>query len=130
MEAFSNENLTIDIKKRKDTAAVHPEAVFVHEYVDPEPMQRTLVRIAEHVVANGIEGPGPYAAARALLLCAPPRLTGDAPLRLDGETTLEAGKRVGCLLLTGGLPIQGPPGTGKTFTGAHMICELVRARKL
>jgi len=129
VEAFSNEDLTIDIKKRKDTAGIHPEAVFVHEYVDPEPMQRALVRIAEHVVANGIEGPGPYAAARALLLCAPPALTGDAPLRLDGETTLEAGKRVGCLLPAGDLPIQGPPGTGKTFTGAHMICELVRAHR-
>jgi uncharacterized protein len=27
------------------------------------------------------------------------------------------------------LPIQGPPGTGKTYTGARMICELVRAGK-
>lgn len=129
VEAFSNEDLTIDIKKRKDTAAAHPEAVFVHEYVDPEPMQLALVRIAQHVVDHGIEGPGPYAAARAVLLCVPPELTGDAPLRLDGEATLDAGKRVACLLPSGGLPIQGPPGTGKTFTGAHMICELVRANK-
>src|SRR5262249_43559085 len=27
------------------------------------------------------------------------------------------------------LPIQGPPGAGKTFTGARMICELVRQGK-
>ena len=27
------------------------------------------------------------------------------------------------------LAIQGPPGTGKTFTGAQMICELVRQGK-
>ena len=27
------------------------------------------------------------------------------------------------------LPIQGPPGAGKTFSGAHMICELVRLGK-
>ena len=27
------------------------------------------------------------------------------------------------------LPIQGPPGTGKTFTGSHMILELVKAGK-
>jgi uncharacterized protein len=29
----------------------------------------------------------------------------------------------------GVLPIQGPPGTGKTFTGSHMILELVKAGK-
>jgi uncharacterized protein len=29
----------------------------------------------------------------------------------------------------GVLPIQGPPGTGKTFTGAHMILELVKGGK-
>src|SRR5439155_17407404 len=27
----------------------------------------------------------------------------------------------------GTLAIQGPPGSGKTFTGARMICDLVRA---
>ena len=27
------------------------------------------------------------------------------------------------------LPIQGPPGSGKTYTGARMICELLRAGK-
>ena len=29
----------------------------------------------------------------------------------------------------GVLPIQGPPGTGKTFTGSHMILELIKAGK-
>jgi uncharacterized protein len=29
----------------------------------------------------------------------------------------------------GVLPIQGPPGTGKTFTGSHMILDLVKAGK-
>ena len=27
------------------------------------------------------------------------------------------------------LAIQGPPGAGKTFTGARMICELIRQGK-
>jgi Ni2+-binding GTPase involved in maturation of urease and hydrogenase len=30
---------------------------------------------------------------------------------------------------TSAVPIQGPPGAGKTFTGARMICELVRNGK-
>ena len=38
-------------------------------------------------------------------------------------------QRLGFELDRGVLPIQGPPGTGKTFTGAHMILELVKAGK-
>ena len=45
------------------------------------------------------------------------------------ETTLQAAVRL-CSHLDGGiLPIQGPPGAGKTYTGARMICELVRLGK-
>src|SRR5207247_9868289 len=32
-------------------------------------------------------------------------------------------------LNTTGRAIQGPPGEGKTYTGARMICELLRAKK-
>jgi uncharacterized protein len=37
--------------------------------------------------------------------------------------------RLGRELDHGVLPIQGPPGTGKTYTGAHMIVDLIRAGK-
>jgi uncharacterized protein len=37
--------------------------------------------------------------------------------------------RLGFELDAGVLPIQGPPGTGKTFTGSHMILELIKAGK-
>jgi uncharacterized protein len=42
---------------------------------------------------------------------------------------VDAAKRTGTLLDNSILPIQGPPGAGKTFTGARMICELVRQGK-
>ena len=42
---------------------------------------------------------------------------------------MDAAKRIGTLLDYSVLPIQGPPGSGKTFTGARMICELVRQGK-
>ncbi len=38
-------------------------------------------------------------------------------------------RRLGFELDRGVLPIQGPPGTGKTFTGSHMILELIKAGK-
>ena len=40
--------------------------------------------------------------------------------------SLEAAKQIALLLDRTVLPIQGPPGSGKTFTGAHMILELVK----
>src|ERR1039458_6421542 len=43
--------------------------------------------------------------------------------------TLDAAKRVGLQLDHSLLAIQGPPGAGKTYTGARMICELVRQGK-
>jgi uncharacterized protein len=129
VEDVSLEDLTIDIKKRQDSAAMHPDGAFVHEHVGAEPMQESLVRLAEYVVANGIEGDGPHRAARDLLLRNAAVLSDGSPFRRDDETTLQAAVRVAGLLGSGTLPIQGPPGTGKTFTGAHMICELARLGK-
>ena len=40
-----------------------------------------------------------------------------------------AARRLAFELDCGVLPIQGPPGTGKTFTGSHMILELIKAGK-
>jgi len=129
VEDISSENQTVDIKTRKDTAELHPEAVFVHEYISPEPMQLSLVRLATQVVAHGMLGGGPYAAARALLMRERPSLPGGVALRDEDETTLDAARRIAPLLGAGVLPIQGPPGTGKTYTAARMICALVAQGK-
>jgi len=128
IEAMSLGDYTVDIKKRKDTAGIHPEAVFAHKYVDAQVKKDALVRIGEYVAEHGLCGEGPYQAGRDLLLREMPRIGGQK-LRCEGETTVAAAVRL-CEYLTGGiLPIQGPPGAGKTFTGARMICELVRRGK-
>jgi len=128
VEAISFADNTVDIKKRQDTAGLHPQAVFAHSYVGGQVMAEALVRIGDYVAGHGVQGDGHYQAARDLLLREPPRVGGE-PLHRVGETTVAAAVRL-CAHLAGGiLPIQGPPGAGKTFTGARMICELVRCGK-
>jgi uncharacterized protein len=128
VDAISFEKHTVDIKKRQDSASIHPAAVFAHTYFDAQVMADSLVRIGEYVAEHGLRGDGPYQAARSLLLREIPRTAGQS-LRRVGETTVQAAIRL-CQHLDGGiLPIQGPPGAGKTFTGAQMICELVRRGK-
>lgn len=129
VESISIEGRTVDIKKTGACADVHPPAVFVHEHVGSEPMMEALVRLAEHVVAHGIEGEGSHQAARDLLLRGYPRSAQGGPVRLEGEDTLEAALRIAGVIESGVLPVQGPPGAGKTYTGSRMIAELVRRGK-
>src|SRR5207248_8388021 len=117
-----------DVKKRMDTATIHPEAVFSHNVIGTGVLAEALARIGDYVADHGISGDGPYQAARDLLTRAPPPLGGE-PLRQPGETVLGAATRIAPKLQGGVLPIQGPPGTGKTHIGARMICSLVKSGK-
>jgi uncharacterized protein len=119
---------TVDIKKSKALAAVHPRALFEHKKFPTKALADALFRIGEWVAEHGIDAPGPYRAGRDLLLQRSPRLAATSPgLRQDGEATLDAARRLAAELAEGILPIQGPPGTGKTYTGARMIVSLARA---
>src|SRR5580700_1238171 len=68
VERISLEDRTVDIKKRKDTAAVHPQAVFSHNVIGTTVLADALARIGDSVADHGITGDGPYGAARSLLL--------------------------------------------------------------
>ena len=119
---------TIDIKKMKKTASVHPTAVFVDGRGPTTDAQaEALFRIGAWVHSNSLNGTGSHRAARDLLLRLSPRFNGAATLAaLPGETMLDVAKRVVLSLNHSVLAIQGPPGAGKTYIGARMICELVR----
>lgn len=121
---------TVDIKKTKKTIDTHPSAVFLDTRgPNWESLADSLFRLATRVKDNGLDGPGSHRAARELLLRRPPRVIGEGELVLPSESTVEAAKRLGVSLDHSVLAIQGPPGSGKTFTGARMICELVRQGK-
>ena len=118
---------TVTIRRGpKDQAMGQPKALIQNDYVRTAEMRESLQRVARWVLEHGIGGPGPYQAARDLLLRLPPRRTADGPLAREGESQVAAAVRLGRELDHGSLAIQGPPGSGKTFTAAHMIVELVR----
>jgi uncharacterized protein len=107
VEAISFATGTVDIKKRRDSADIHPEAVFAHDFVDAKVKAEALLRIGTYVAERGLAGDGPYRAARDLLLREMPR-AGGQPLQREGEAAGAAAVRI-CTGLTGGiLPIQGP----------------------
>src|SRR5438445_679198 len=122
---------TIDIKKTRKTAELHPTAVYVWERpLKVKEQTEALFRVGEWVAANGIEAAGRYRAGRDLLLRKRPRLArGETLEPLAGEGPKSTACRIVCALEDSVFAIQGPPGAGKTFTGARMICELVKEGK-
>lgn len=126
--AVDTENRTIDIRKSKETANTHPDAVFAHKLIPCTEQADSLFRLGTYVAEHGIEGDGAFRAARALLLNEPPQI-GNQPIRAAAEVALDSAKRMASALEGGVFPIQGPPGTGKSYTGARMICRLVQEGK-
>src|SRR5215469_7234428 len=122
---------TVDIKKTKKTEGMHPTAVYVWDRpLSVKEHAEALFRIGEWVAANGIEAPGRYRAGRDLLLRKRPRLEkGETLEPRAGESPQGTACRIAAALKDSVFAIQGPPGAGKTFTGARMICELVKQGK-
>ena len=102
----------MDIKKRGDAVDLHPEALFAHDHVDTTVLAEALVRIGEYVADHGLEGEGPYQAARDLLLRHKPRVRGQA-LRQEGETALAAALRLARHSTAGSCPSKVRPAPGK-----------------
>lgn len=122
---------TIDIKKTRKTAELHPTAVYVWERpFNVKEHSEALFRIGECVSANGIDAAGRYRAGRDLLLRKRPRIAhGETLEPHGGEEPKDTVCRIASALHDSVFAIQGPPGAGKTFTGARMICELVKKGK-
>ncbi len=118
----------VDIKKTKKTAEVHPPTVYMWDApLNSDAQAGSLYRIGAWVAENGVDAAGRYRAGRDLLLRRPPRLTGGEKLeQLASETAVNTANRIAVALDDSAFAIQGPPGSGKTYTGARMICELVK----
>ena len=119
---------TVDIRKTKKTAEFHPPSVFMWDRpLNTGPLADSLYRIGKWIEANGIDAAGRYRAARDLLLRKPPRLPdGEKLEQRASETPENTASRIALALEDSVFAIQGPPGSGKTYTGARMICELLK----
>jgi uncharacterized protein len=119
---------TLDLTWPPDVSPHHPEALNPLRIVNDRDHRAALRRLGEWVVAHGIDAPGPWRAARDLLLRHAPRCGQSPGSRLRGtdELDLAAAIRLGTSLEEGTLAIQGPPGSGKTYTGARMIVRLLQ----
>jgi hypothetical protein len=120
---------TVDLSRAKTSAVPHPTSLVPCDYISTKEHQASLLRIGEWVAAHGIDGDGPYRAARELLRRLPPRAgqIAGASLQAEGEDPTGLAVRVVMALDESTLPIQGPPGSGKTYTGAQMVLALVAA---
>ena len=127
--AVDLKNSTVDIKR--SIAEAHPRAIVPLSWIPTKDLQARLFDLGEWVAEHGIDAPGHGRAVRDLLLGRPPRagqVSGETLAR-DGESDLDAARRLALRLDATVLPIQGPPGAGKTYTGARMITTLLAAGK-
>ncbi len=122
---------TIDLKRGKGSTTPHPRALIPLNDIRHGVLRDSLMRLAEHVVAEGFEEGSPHRAALDLLRRLPPRVGQDpgSPLAGEDDDTLAIARDLALRLDGTVLPLQGPPGTGKTYTGARMIVSLLREGK-
>ena len=122
--SIDRETRTVVLEKTKSHADEHPASVFVFTHVNNEPVQRAVIAYAESV----LERNGAMQDCRdALLFRRTPRLREGTLEGRPGESAGDVAERAGLVLDQSVLAIQGPPGAGKTYTGARMICALVKA---
>jgi hypothetical protein len=128
--AIDDRNGTVDIKRGASSSVPHPTALIPQDIVDSKPQRDSLFRLGSWAASNGLGGPGPFRAARDLLLRQPPRasLANVVSLIDEREQMTDAARQLVLSLSSqvSVLPVQGPPGSGKTYTGARMIVELVK----
>ena len=122
-------NRTLDVKKGKKTAEMHPTAAFSCDVITTDGLQKSVMRLAERMISSPPHEGVLDECGFELLFARSPRLRTGAWEQQTGETEQDFAIRVATALDRTTLAIQGPPGAGKTYIGAQMIRALVAAGK-
>jgi predicted RecB family nuclease len=106
---------------------VLPEAIVFNDWVAPKPKPEVLDDFAARLLdpeAAGVPNPVSLALLRREL----PRVAeGEGPVDATFTGDLDEMRRWAPFLNHSYVAVQGPPGTGKTYSGAHLILELIRS---
>jgi uncharacterized protein len=142
VEAIDQSAGVLEIKRSGGAGRERPGIVVPYRRFGTDRHRDALLEIGAWVADHGIEGPGPYRAARVLLLRATPRVGQPGgglrrsatepigpPIVPPGADAQDVAVEVATRLDATTLAIQGPPGSGKTTTGATMILRCVSAGK-
>jgi uncharacterized protein len=126
VHSINFETRTVGVKKYRDWLDVQPTHLICADFISDKAKEQAIIRFAERVIQEGINGKGSCRAGRDLLLRESPR--GKAGL---SELQSAQARAIDWVhkLDNGVLPIQGPPGTGKSHTAARMILSLAKTGK-
>ena len=117
----------IKLKKGPSIKETHPNTIIKFEQFSTKDKEESLIHFAQWILANGFENNlNDYKVTRDLLLNNLPDLSQALNQNTD---LLEKSIDWASKLDYSYLPIQGPPGSGKSFTGSHMVLELIKKGK-
>lgn len=117
----------IYLKKGPSSSEIHPTTLYKYERISAKKKEEQLISIAEWFVENGFENHhNKFQVTKDLLLNNQPRTKATVSTT---ENQLQKGIEWASVLDNSYLPIQGPPGSGKSYTGSHIILELIKKGK-
>jgi uncharacterized protein len=126
---LANRVLKMRWRERYDEQGGTPAVMTLDDYVSPREKPAVLFHLAEQILSANEADP-PSRVSRALLSRDHPRFEqGTGPAGGLFSDDLASTLSWVSHLDDSYVAIQGPPGTGKTYSGSHIIYELIKAGK-